>query len=304
MNKIILLILFGVVVISCHNPNKFKEKESNDEEITISNNQELQIMHDQDQADRLPKSGEIDWETVLIRDSFRLKRAYELIDSNKVHTSKDNYNVAMIFQHGYDTIASGMAVRTMKKAVELDQTINKWLLAAAIDRDLQRRGKPQIFGIQLTKNNQDMWVLYDVDTIQLTDSIRKEFNVQTLAQLRANAKKMNTKKLFELVGEGKSIDGIINFIYIENNRDSKYDLSEIGINNFGYNVLNQGKKEEALKIFKLNTELYPQGYNTYDSYGECLLLLGQKEKAIKAYKKSLKLNPENMNAENIIKKNK
>ena len=46
--------------------------------------------------------------------------------------------------------------------------------------------------------------------------------------------------------------------------------------------------------------MYPNEYNTYDSYGECLLKTGKKEEAIAAYKKSLELNPDNKNAENII----
>ena len=62
--------------------------------------------------------------------------------------------------------------------------------------------------------------------------------------------------------------------------------------------MKEGKKEEALKIFKLNTELYSNSFNTFDSYGECLLELGDKENAIIAFKKSLELNPENKNAEN------
>jgi Tfp pilus assembly protein PilF len=51
-----------------------------------------------------------------------------------------------------------------------------------------------------------------------------------------------------------------------------------------------------LKIFQLNTELYPDGFNTFDSYGECLLLLHKKDEAKIAYKKSLELNPKNNNA--------
>jgi Tfp pilus assembly protein PilF len=50
----------------------------------------------------------------------------------------------------------------------------------------------------------------------------------------------------------------------------------------------------------LNTELYPKGYNTFDSLGECLLLVGKKNEGIKAYKKSLELNPKNENARKII----
>ncbi len=115
---------------------------------------------------------------------------------------------------------------------------------------------------------------------------------------------MNSKKLSELIKEGKNIDEIIEFIKSENLGESNFDLSESGINSFGYNLMRQGKTKEALKIFKLNTELYPNGYNTYDSYGECLLLLGEKEEGIKAYKKSLQLNPKNKNAETIIEQNK
>ena len=97
---------------------------------------------------------------------------------------------------------------------------------------------------------------------------------------------------------------VIAFIQSENKEESKYDLSEGGINSLGYAVLEQGDKEDALKIFKLNTELYPEGYNTYDSYGECLLALGRKEEGLKAYEKSLELNPKNDNAREVIEKNK
>lgn len=111
---------------------------------------------------------------------------------------------------------------------------------------------------------------------------------------------MNRKKLSELVNEGKSIDELVKFIKQEDLKKSKYDVSESGINSFGYQIMSQGLKDEALKIFKLNTEIYPEGYNTYDSYGECLLELGDKENAIIAYKKSLELNPKNKNAEKVL----
>ena len=55
-------------------------------------------------------------------------------------------------------------------------------------------------------------------------------------------------------------------------------------------------------MFKLNTQLYPNGFNTWDSYSECLLILGNKEDGIKAYKKSLELNPKNKNAEKVLMK--
>lgn len=60
--------------------------------------------------------------------------------------------------------------------------------------------------------------------------------------------------------------------------------------------------EEALKIFKVNTEIYPKAFNTFDSYGECLLKLGRREQAISAYQQSLILNPANANAKSVLDK--
>jgi tetratricopeptide (TPR) repeat protein len=103
-----------------------------------------------------------------------------------------------------------------------------------------------------------------------------------------------------LLDEGKTIDEIILFVKNKDVLTSQYDLRETWFNNFGYNLMNEGKKEDALKIFKLNTELYPSGFNTFDSYGECLIELGDKENAIIAFKKSLELNPENENAKKVL----
>ena len=104
----------------------------------------------------------------------------------------------------------------------------------------------------------------------------------------------------ELLATGTDIDEIVIFCKEEDLKNSEYDLSQSGINRFGYQLMGEGNDKDALKIFKLNTELYPNGANTYDSYGECLLKLGLKEEGIKAYKRSLKLDPKNLNAKRVL----
>ena len=54
-------------------------------------------------------------------------------------------------------------------------------------------------------------------------------------------------------------------------------------------------------LFRLNTELYPDSWNPYDSYGESLLEVGDTINGIKAYAKSLELNPDNYNAIEVLK---
>ena len=294
MRRIILIaIVFGF--ISCNSKN---EKSTIEIQGKIIDNPELIEIYRIDQADR--KTENIDWSIVSKKDSLREVRIYELLDSNKVHTSFDYHNAAMIFQHGRDSIAYGMAVKLMKKSIALDSTANKWLLAAAIDRDLLSRNKPQIYGTQYWKMKDQPWELREIDTTKISDTERIEYGVETLAQQRDKVKRMNSKKLNELLNEGKTIDELIQFIKKGDIAESKYDLSESGINNFGYQLMSQGKEKEASKIFKLNTVLYPNGFNTFDSYGECLLKLGDKASAIKAFKKSLELNPDNKNAEKVL----
>lgn len=266
-----------------------------------TDNAELQKMYNEDQSSRMVKN--IDWTVLSKQDKEREKRVYEMINSGLIITGKDYYNSAMIFQHGNDTLASSMAVKQMRKAIELDSTINKWLLAAAIDRDLMRRQKPQIYGTQYVKNNgETKWRRYDIDTTQVTDIERQFYHVETLAEQLEKERNMNLIPISDFYSQSNSISKTIKLIKFENKKGktSNYNTSENEINTFGYELINSKKENEALQIFILNTKLYPKGYNTFDSLGECLLLLGKKDEGIKAYKKSLELNPNNENARKII----
>lgn len=268
-------------------------------------NPELQKMFNDDQISR--NTSNINWVILSKQDSLREFRVHELMKEEKIITAKDHYNAAMIFQHGRDTLASRLAVQQMKKAIELDSTINKWLLAAAIDRDLMRRNVPQIYGTQYVKNNMNAkWERYKIDTAQVSDTKRRYYGVETLAEQRTKEHNMNLLSVTEYYSKSNSISETIKFIASEfkKGRQSKYNVSENEINSFGYELMLAGKNEEALNILKLNTELYPLGFNTFDSYGECLLKLNRKEEGLKAYKKSLDLNPKNENARKILNETK
>lgn len=266
---------------------------------SLKDNEELKAMYKADQGDRMVP--DIDWSVVSKRDEERRERVYELLDSKLVQTSDDYANAAMIFQHGRDTIDYGMAVKLMRKAIELNPERDKWLLAAAIDRELMEKGKPQIYGTQFMKKGMDApWEHYELDPTQVTDEERKEYGVETLAQQKMKLMMMNKRDLNELLIEGKSIPDLIALIKNSNVEDSEFNVSEGGINMLGYQLMGEGKNEDALKIFKLNTELYADAYNTYDSYGECLVKIGRVKEGIAAYKKSLELNPGNTNATKVL----
>jgi pimeloyl-ACP methyl ester carboxylesterase len=77
-------------------------------------------------------------------------------------------------------------------------------------------------------------------------------------------------------------------------------FEEAALNGMGYGYLFQGKLEEAIALFKLNVEAYPESFNTYDSLGEALLAAGDREGAEANYRKSLELNPGNDNAVQVL----
>ncbi len=287
-----------LLAIACNSPQKESKPT-----ITppIADNEALAEIHKNDQADR--QSDNINWFEVSKRDSLRRLKVYELLDSNLVVTANDYHHAAMVFQHGGDSISYGMAVKLMGKAIELDSTINKWLFAAATDRYLLSKGEPQIYGTQYQKMGDEPWKLGEIDTTKISDEERINYGVETLAQQREKVKRMNLKRLSERSNGGESIAAIIEFIKNNYQSKSEFDLSEMGINDFGYHLMGETDRESALKIFKLNTTLFPNGFNTFDSYGECLMAMGRKQEAIEAYKKSLELNPNNNHAKEVIAAN-
>ncbi|WP_081212135.1 serine hydrolase [Salegentibacter sediminis] len=84
--------------------------------------------------------------------------------------------------------------------------------------------------------------------------------------------------------------------------DQTYGVKEDEMNMIGYRLLQAGKTEEAITVFKINVEEFPESGNVYDSLGEAYLEAGQKELAIENYKKSVEIDPQNINGINILKK--
>lgn len=68
---------------------------------------------------------------------------------------------------------------------------------------------------------------------------------------------------------------------------------EMTLNNAGYAFLAGGKVDEAIQVFELNTKLFPESFNVWDSLGEAYAKAGKKELAIQNYEKSVQINPKN-----------
>jgi len=119
----------------------------------------------------------------------------------------------------------------------------------------------------------------------------KEYTLPKIPITIALNEMLKTKEISEVLAQYQSL---------KKNNEQNYDFNENQLNNLGYQLLGENKIKDAIEIFKLNTQIFPESFNPYDSLGEAYLLDGNKKLAISNYKKSLELNPNNTNAKKVL----
>jgi CubicO group peptidase (beta-lactamase class C family) len=72
------------------------------------------------------------------------------------------------------------------------------------------------------------------------------------------------------------------------------------VNRAGSFLLQNGFADRALQVFELNTRVFPEASNAWDSLGEAYAEAGRAEDAVRAYERSLDLDPDNENAREMI----
>ena len=81
-----------------------------------------------------------------------------------------------------------------------------------------------------------------------------------------------------------------------------YNFDENELNNLGYELIRANKFKDAIRIFQMNVEAFPNSANTYDSLAEGYMDDGDKAQAVANYEKSLQLNPKNHGAVLMLQK--
>ena len=107
--------------------------------------------------------------------------------------------------------------------------------------------------------------------------------------------------LFTLLSEGADEVAISEVVAEHDSESPGYFYSETEFNAYGYALLQQDKVDEAIRMFTINTELFPDSWNVYDSLGEALLRAGYADDAAAMYEKSLILNPESPTGKDALK---
>ena len=96
-------------------------------------------------------------------------------------------------------------------------------------------------------------------------------------------------------------EAIAHYKELKKNNEGDYNFNDANeLNNLGYQLINDDRVIDAIKIFQLLVSEFPNGFNGFDSLGEAYYIKGDFEQAIINYQKSLNLKPKNSNAERLI----
>jgi len=101
----------------------------------------------------------------------------------------------------------------------------------------------------------------------------------------------------------KGIDAALSlYKNLKQDKPDEYNFAERELNSLGYQLIQMNRLKDAIEIFKLNIDMFPDSFNPYDSLAEAYMLNGDTELAISNYRKSLELNPDNINATERLQK--
>jgi tetratricopeptide (TPR) repeat protein len=104
-----------------------------------------------------------------------------------------------------------------------------------------------------------------------------------------------TERLRNTIEKQGIQEGIKQYRLLKN--EASFNLSEKTLDDLGYQLLNEGDTDGAIKIFKLNQEEFPNSETANSSLASAYMVYGDKSKANKYFDKALKMNMLNVQAE-------
>jgi tetratricopeptide (TPR) repeat protein len=97
----------------------------------------------------------------------------------------------------------------------------------------------------------------------------------------------------------KALEG---YLTIKESDSTNTYISETNFNSLGYRELRAKNYADAIEIFKINTALYPNSDNVYDSLAEAYFRKGDTISAVENYKNAIAIDSGNRRAKDFVKK--
>ena len=159
-------------------------------ERPITNNPELKLIYQEDQAERA--KGQKPGLDAAERDRERLKRVTALLDAGAARTADDFFHAAQVYNHGATAEDYLRAHVLAMLAASKGNKQALFLSAASLDRFLRAIGRPQVFGTQYTRQG-NMATMEPFDR-SMSDALRTAFGVPSLKEQEARLKDMNKRQ--------------------------------------------------------------------------------------------------------------
>lgn len=109
-------------------------------------------------------------------------------------------------------------------------------------------------------------------------------------------------KVEQAINEGGPGAGLALYREIVGRNDTEVYFDENEFNLLGYRFLGQERVDEAIAVFQINVDHFPDSWNVYDSLGEAYAVKGDTARAIELYRRSVELNPDNTNGVQAIER--
>jgi tetratricopeptide (TPR) repeat protein len=148
-------------------------------------------------------------------------------------------------------------------------------------------------------NNQDARFTFVKNSSGKVDSVQIRFRGEDLTAPRIAGETMIP---YEMLTAGKIAEAMEEYRKIKRESPQNGAVGEGRLNALGYSLMRQKRLAEAIAIFRLNVEFYPNSSNLHDSLGEAYMMNGDKDLAIASYRKSVELNPQNRRGIQMLKK--
>lgn len=112
----------------------------------------------------------------------------------------------------------------------------------------------------------------------------------------------DVQRIVSLAARASGGDSVVRVYRGLRQRYPAVDFEPDQLNSTGYVLMRAGKVADAITVFRLNVEMFPEDWNAYDSLGEGYMVHGDTALAVTNYQHSLALNPDNTNGQQMLAK--
>jgi len=188
MNRVILLLVCvtqSIVVFAT-------------EHEQVANNARIEQLFAEDQDDRrgFPNT-KLTYKEINVRDEARRSEILGMLKRTEVRTAQDYFYAAVIFHHGqtFEHYRMAASLAWIAHELEPENSTYAWQTASSWDRMMLKKGRPQWYGVQAHRDDQNRVVLSNIDETAVNDDERASYNVKPLAELKAKPGRSPIKPL-------------------------------------------------------------------------------------------------------------